>query len=177
LNEVKGADVKIRRLSPADASAYRNLRLEALKLAPEAYSSTFAAENSETLAFFAARIDTSAVFGACANGNLLGIAGFVARQGQKQAHEGVLVGMYVQPGARNLGIGQRLVEAVIEHAKEHVEILQLSVVVENEPGKRLYRKLGFVEYGLEKRALKQAGRYWDEVLMVKSLAPEEAGEL
>jgi len=173
---VNGADVKIRRLSPADASAYRNLRLEALKLAPEAYSSTFAAEGSETLAWFAARLGTSAVFGACANGDLLGIAGFVVRQGQKQAHKGVLVGMYVQPGARNLGIGRRLVEAVIEHAKQHVEILQLSVIIGNEPARRLYSRLGFVEYGVEKRALKQDGRYWDEVLMAKSLASEEAAE-
>jgi len=29
--------------------------------------------------------------------------------------------------------------------------------------------VGFVEYGYEKRALKQDGRYYDEVLMVKLL--------
>ena len=30
------------------------------------------------------------------------------------------------------------------------------------------KRMGFVEYGYEKRALKQDGRYYDEVLMVKS---------
>jgi hypothetical protein len=29
--------------------------------------------------------------------------------------------------------------------------------------------LGFVEYGLEKKALKQDGRFYDEVLMAKDL--------
>jgi RimJ/RimL family protein N-acetyltransferase len=171
---VNGAEVTIRRLSPADAAAYRDIRLEALKRAPEAFASTFTAESSEALAWFASRLGRSAVFGACANGDLLGIAGFFVRQGQKQAHKGVLVGMYVRPLARNLGIGRRLVEAVIEHASRHVEILQLSVVSDNKPARRLYATLGFVEYGIEQRALKEDGRYWDEVLMAKSLLPEEA---
>jgi RimJ/RimL family protein N-acetyltransferase len=53
--------------------------------------------------------------------------------------------------------------------RERVEALQLSVVSENEAARRLYGSLGFAEYGLEKRALKQDGRYYDEVLMVKFL--------
>jgi RimJ/RimL family protein N-acetyltransferase len=48
-------------------------------------------------------------------------------------------------------------------------MVQLTVVSENEAARRLYGALGFVEYGLEKRALKQDGRYYDEVLMVKFL--------
>ena len=52
---------------------------------------------------------------------------------------------------------------------EHVEILQLDVVSENEAARRLYASLGFVEYGIERKALKQGGRYYDEVLMAKDL--------
>jgi ribosomal protein S18 acetylase RimI-like enzyme len=37
----------------------------------------------------------------------------------------------------------------------------------NEAARRLYNALGFVEYGFEKRTLKQDGRYYDDVLMVK----------
>jgi hypothetical protein len=33
----------------------------------------------------------------------------------------------------------------------------------NEQARRLYARLGFLEYGLEKNALKQGGRYYDEV--------------
>jgi ribosomal protein S18 acetylase RimI-like enzyme len=164
-------DVQIRQLSPADAIIYRQLRLEALRLAPDTFSSTFAVENAEPLTWFADRLERSAVFGALGGEELQGIAAFLARPGQKEAHKGVLVGMYVRPHARNAGIGRRLAEAVIEHARREVEILQLSVVAGNEPARRLYTSLGFVEYGIEKSALKENGRYWDEVLMTKSLVP------
>ena len=43
-------------------------------------------------------------------------------------------------------------------------MVQLTVVSENEAARRLYGAMGFVEYGYEKRALKQDGRYYDEVL-------------
>ena len=167
-----GAEVDIRRLSSADARQYREIRLEALSLAPEAFSSTFAAENAQPLAWFAARLDNSAVFGAVSGESLLGISGFFAKHG-KEAHKGVLVGMYVRSSARRLGIGRRLAEAVVDHARRHAEILQLSVVAGNDAARRLYAGLGFVEYGIERRALKQAGRYWDEVLMAKPLLPQE----
>ena len=41
------------------------------------------------------------------------------------------------------------------------------MVLNNEQARSLYAKLGFLEYGVEKNALKQAGRYYDEVLMAK----------
>jgi ribosomal protein S18 acetylase RimI-like enzyme len=167
-------EVEVRRLLPADAAAYRVVRLEALKLAPEAFSATLEAESAEPLSWFADRLGRSAVFGACADGDLLGIAGWFVRDGPKQQHKGVLVGMYVRPDARRAGIGRRLVEAVIENARRRVDLLQLSVVSGNEAACRLYARLGFVEYGIERNALKRGGRYWDEVLMAKPLVPEEA---
>jgi RimJ/RimL family protein N-acetyltransferase len=50
-----------------------------------------------------------------------------------------------------------------------VEMVQLTVVSENEAARRLYEAMGFVEYGYERRALKHDGRYYDEVLMVNFL--------
>jgi ribosomal protein S18 acetylase RimI-like enzyme len=170
---VSRAEVEVRRLSPTDASSYRDIRLEALRSAPDAFGSTFAWEGAKPLTWFAARLDKSAVFGAVAGNELLGIAGFFAKPGHKEEHKGVLVGMYVRPDARESGIGRRLVEAVIERARREVELIQLSVVSNNEPARHLYTKLGFVEYGIEKNALKEGGRYWDEILMAKSLLPDE----
>jgi ribosomal protein S18 acetylase RimI-like enzyme len=172
-NEVIRAEIRIRRLSPADATLYRDIRLESLKLAPEAYGSNFEAEYPRPLSWFAARLG-AAVFGAFCGDSLCGIAGFFAKHGPKDSHKGALWGMYVRPDTRNLGIGQQLVEAVIEHARAHVEILQLNVVSSNETARRLYAKLGFIEYGIEPNALKAGGHYWDEVLMAKSLLPTEA---
>jgi ribosomal protein S18 acetylase RimI-like enzyme len=39
----------------------------------------------------------------------------------------------------------------------------------NEPARRLYARLGFVEYGIERNSLKHKGRYYDEILMAKDL--------
>lgn len=168
------AEIEVRRLLPADAAVYREIRLEALKLSPEAFSTTFCAENSAPLDWFAGRLDRSAVFGAFAGSDLLGIVGFRIGQTRKEAHKGMLWGMYVRPKARHSGLGRRLVEAVIADASRCVELIQLTVVGGNEPARRLYASLGFTVYGFEKNSLKQDGRYWDEVLMAKPLLPVEA---
>ena len=89
---------------------------------------------------------------------------------QSIAHKGTLWGMYVRPQARGGGVGARLVEAVIDHARAHVELIELTVVSENAAARRLYRRCGFEEYGLEKRAAKYRGRYHDDVLMARMLA-------
>ena len=160
---------QICRLEPSDAALYRDIRLEALKRNPEAFGSTFERENAQPLSWFEATIVRADIFGAFLDGALVGIAGYAAQEGSKQAHKGLLWAMYVGTAARNSGLGKRLVAAVLDHARGRVEMVQLTVVSENEAARRLYSAMGFVEYGYEKRALKQDGRYYDEVLMVKFL--------
>ena len=169
---VDAAQIQIRRLTPADASLFRDIRLEGLRCNPEAFGSTFEAENAQPLTFFSERLSGSASFGVFCGSELVGIAGLLICEGQKEAHKGMLVGMYVRPYARNAGVGRRLVETIIEFARQRLELVQLSVVSENEQARRLYERLGFLEYGLELRALKQDGRYYDEVLMAKNLKPD-----
>jgi ribosomal protein S18 acetylase RimI-like enzyme len=164
--------IQIRRLVPADATLYRDIRLEGLRRSPEAFGSTFEAEDARPLAFFSERLGGSAAFGAFHGSELVGIAGLLIREGQKEAHKGLLVGRYVRPSARNAGVGRRLVETIIEFARQRVELIRMSVVRDNEQARRLYERLGFLEYGLELRALKQDGRYYDEVLMAKDLKPD-----
>ena len=102
----------------------------------------------------------------------MGIAGLRIHEGEKERHKGLLWGMYVRPDARKAGVGRQLVEAVIDHARDRVEVIQLSVVSGNERARRLYASLGFVEYGLEKKSLKQDGHYYDEILMALDLNPD-----
>ena len=163
-------DVEIRRLRQEDAVFYRDIRLEALQANSEAFGSTFEIEDAQPLTLFSDRLASYTLFGAFRDTGLVGIVGFAIQQGQKQAHKGELWGMYVQPAARNAGIGRRLVEAICDHARRQVELIQLSVVVDNEQARSLYTRLGFLEYGVERNALKQAGRYYDLVLMAKDLS-------
>jgi L-amino acid N-acyltransferase YncA len=75
--------------------------------------------------------------------------------------------MYVRAPARGTGLAGELVQAVLNHAKERVVLIQLSVVIGNAGARRLYERFGFTQYGIVERSLKVAGRYLDEVLMAR----------
>ena len=166
------APIELRRLSPEDAALFREIRLEGLQGDPDAFGSAFEVESAQPLAHFAERLGRSIVLGAFRGPELLGVAGFAVQPGPKHAHKGLLWGMYVRPAARQIGIARRLVEAIIEKARERVELIQLSVISENEPARRLYASLGFQEYGVERHGAKYRGKYHDDVLMAKMLLPE-----
>ncbi|MBM5041651.1 GNAT family N-acetyltransferase, partial [Vibrio parahaemolyticus] len=57
----------------------------------------------------------------------------------------VLLGMGVDVSCRKQGLGQRLIDAVINFCQEKAEIdwLDLCVLSENFPAKNLYLKAGF----------------------------------
>ena len=159
------ADATIRRLRLDDANSFRAIRLEALKANPEALGSTFEVEDKLDVAWFAGRLENSHVMGAFRDGELVGTAGFAIQQGQKNAHKGRLWGMYVRPSSRNLGVGRLLLSAVLDVARENVELIQLSVVKENRPARRLYESVGFLEFGMEPKASKLGDKYYDEAHM------------
>jgi GNAT superfamily N-acetyltransferase len=164
------ADIEIRLLNAeADAALYRDIRLEALSAHPEAFGSSHEYEAAQPLSWFSARLADSSVLGAFRDAELVGIVGLAIQQGQKKAHKGMIVGMYVQPDARRAGTGRLLMEAIIEIARRRVELVQLTVVRDNEQARRLYAGLGFDEYGVEWHSLKYDGRYYDEILMAKDL--------
>jgi ribosomal protein S18 acetylase RimI-like enzyme len=168
-----GFDIAIRRLTEADATALRTLRLEALQTAPEAFSSSHDEEAARPLEWFATvagRAGPDAVFGAfCANA-LVGMAGFVVSPKPKQRHKGTLVGLYVQPPFRRLGAACRLLDAVIGHAVGCVMLLHATVTASNTAAQALYRKSGFVRFGTEPKALLVDGKFYDDDLLILDLS-------
>jgi ribosomal protein S18 acetylase RimI-like enzyme len=168
---VTASHPEIRLLTRCEAAIYREIRLEGLKQNSEAFSSTFERESAMPLSWFEERIVKGNIFAAFVDGALVGVAGYWPQEGAKVSHKAGLWGMYLRPAARGLGLGERLIEAIASHASGRVEQLTLSVAEGNEAAYRLYRKMGFSEYGREMKALKQDGRYIDEILMVRFLAP------
>jgi RimJ/RimL family protein N-acetyltransferase len=158
------ADATIRRLRSDDAASFRAIRLEALRANPELLRSTFELEDKLDLAWFAGRLEDAHIVGAFRDGELVGTAGFAVQQGRPNAHKGRLFGMYARSSSRNLGVG-RLLRAVLDLARENVELIQLSVVRENRPARRLYESVGFLEFGVETKASKYGDKYYDEALM------------
>jgi hypothetical protein len=64
------------------------------------------------------------------------------------------------------GEDARFLAAVIEHARGRVEQIHLQVVTTNSAAYNFYRHVGFVTCGVEPRALRHAGRDYDEAMMV-----------
>ncbi len=162
----------IRLLTSADAAAFRELRLTALASAPEAFGSSYAEEAAQSVESFHARIPDvgpDAIFGAFAEGWLVGTSGFAANQRAKHRHKGLLWGVFVQPQWRGRGLGERLVRHVIAHACEHVLLLHATVGTSNQTARALYHRLGFVPYGIERQALCIDGVFYDEELLVANL--------
>ena len=171
---MSASPIHIRQLIPSDAESFRELRLEGLRLNPEAFGSTYEFEKDQPLTRYTGWLTNSTAFGAFQNSQLIGTASFTVSSGLKDSHKGLLRAMYVRPTHRRSGAGRLLVQAVIELAHQKVEQVQLSVVSTNRPALRLYESLGFRQYGLEKNALKHNGTYSDEILMSLELTSSAA---
>ena len=162
--------IAIRRLGPADAAIWRAIRLEALKAAPEAFGQSYEHAAAQPIEHFQRGVSgTHPIFAAFAGASAVGTAGFYVMDGPKVAHRGMLWGMYVAPSHRGTGLARRLIETVIQYAEAQVEQIHLHVVTVNATAYSLYRKMGFVPYGIEPRALRYDGRDYDETLMVRML--------
>lgn len=86
-----------------------------------------------------------------------------AREGFR--HTGTL-GMGLLPRFRGMRLGRRLAEAAIQSAWEQgLERISLVVFASNGRAIALYRRLGFEQEGVRRRARKLAGEYDDEVMM------------
>lgn len=165
-------DLEIRRLTAEDAALFRDLRLTALQRSPEGFASSYEAEKDRDVAWFAGRLKDAVVFVAFRDAAPLGMAGFKVHDTPKMAHKGMLWGMYVAPEARGLGVGRRLVQAVLDYAQGKVEQVQLAVTAENPSARALYEAMGFEVYGVEPRSLKVGDRYWDDLLMARAVADQ-----
>lgn len=161
----------IRRLTLADAAAFRDIRLAGLADEPRAFSADWSEEVGHELDWFAARIAASAIFAVPGDaGDLRAITGLSIPTNPKQRHKGHIWGVYVRPEARGLGLASSLLAAAIAAARGRVEVLHLGVGTYNDAARRCYRAAGFVETGFEPRALRIGDDYFDEITMTLTLA-------
>lgn len=174
---VPEAGVTARRLGAGDAVEYRELRLEGLAGHPDAFGASWEDEAVRPLSWFAERLERNAVFGGWVAGGseLAGVVGLSVPEPARLRHKGVLWGMYVRPRARRTGLAAALLARVLDHARGEVEEVRLSVVASNAAAVRFYEAAGFEVYGVERRALKAAGRYHDEALMALRLDDASIG--
>jgi GNAT superfamily N-acetyltransferase len=138
-------EVELVRLHPADWTAYRELRLAALADTPSAFGSTLARERSLTPGDWRERLRRRSTFAARARHGHVGLAAGI--EGDEPGHA-ELVGMWVHPHWRGRGVGDLLVDAVVEWAaaRGH-DALTLWVSVGNDRAEALYARHGFARTG------------------------------
>lgn len=92
---------------------------------------------------------------------------------KRQVYAGVAeVSIYVRAGARGMGIGDFLLQALIERSEEQgIWTLQANIFPENRASLELCRKRGFRQVGIrEKLGKMEAGPYrgqWRNVVLVE----------
>lgn len=165
----------IRRLVPADAEAFQALRLAGLLHRPEAFGSTWEEEKDLPIAKVRTRLDVrpdAGVFGAFADGALIGMVGLGRETGPKFSHKGFIWGMYVDPAAAGRGVGRALLEAALALARSQPGLrhLTLHANAANRPAISLYQSLGFVEIGREPGAMRVGNVFHDEIRMFLPIA-------
>lgn len=168
-----------RPLEEEDFTDFVRLRKEALLNEPEAFGLDYATYNAAPLLdkeHFFERIlkyPFSFSLGAFTNdGLLIGMGCFTIPYNMvKRRHKGVLWGMYVIPEYRGHGIGKRIAELILNAAKQDAGCEQaiITVTPPGSPAQKFYTDLGFIQYGVEYRALKLETGYIDEILMMKVL--------
>lgn len=102
-------------------------------------------------------------------GELVGTVGFKRDNFLKLRHKGLIFRMYVSEKAKGFGIGRKLLQELIERAKqgEGLRQIYLTVVSSNQRAINLYLSEGFELYSREKRSIKMAeNEFVDEDSMI-----------
>ena len=157
----------ITRAEPQDWQVYRRVRFAALADAPYAFSSTLERERGYADEVWSQRLGsvTAATFLAWQDGQPVGAAtGKVDNPADEHAiaDSWQLVGMWVDPRARGLGVADALVEAVADHARSQgAETLVLWVTEINDRAKRFYQRMGFQPTGARQVVRPDEPDHWE----------------
>lgn len=110
-----------------------------------------------------------AVLTAVWDGIPCGVANLYLQPYRKLAHQS-LFAIIVDEKYRGKGVGTKLLQELILLAKERfkLELIHLEVY-EGNPAIRLYERLGFKQYGMQKKFVKDEGRYLNKILMQKAI--------
>jgi ribosomal protein S18 acetylase RimI-like enzyme len=171
--DVRGRTV-IRRVGPEDWELSRRVRLAALADAPYAFMSTLARELGFEDTVWRDRLGsaTAATFLAWHDGEPAGTAtGKVEDPDDEFAVHGAwqLVGMWVDPRARGLGVADALVEAVAGHVSvAGAPQLVLWVTEVNDRARAFYQRMGFSLTGARQPVRPTEPDHW-EAQMIRQL--------
>ena len=143
-------ELHVRRAAPGDEAVLRDLRLQAMSDAPEAFGSTYEREAARTTSDWQRWLSSGATFLLDTPSGPQGIVAAV-----RDASDGRVVhlmAMWLHPTTRGSGASDKLVGAVIAWAElQGARVVRLDVIHANEPARRCYARNGFRATGHEER--------------------------
>jgi len=162
----------VRPLTTADLPAFRVMRLDALRLHPRAYGSSYEEEVEYSLETLGARWPAApgVMLGGFVGDRLAGLTGLRVEPWVKTRHKGFIYTVYVDQAFRGLGLATGLVEAALAAGrKAGLRYVALTVAIGNDGARRIYERLGFRTFGVEPRGLLVDGAFVDEEMMLLEL--------
>jgi GNAT superfamily N-acetyltransferase len=144
--------VELRRLASHEVDLHRDLRLRALRDAPDSFGETFAAAAVRPISYWeeltrsVTEPGLDVMFLACEGDDILGsVYGLLDRA---RTDAGRVGGMWVGPDWRRRGVGRALLQEVISWARERrLSRLGLWAPAHNPPAMALYSRAGFRNTG------------------------------
>jgi GNAT superfamily N-acetyltransferase len=136
----------IERLGPEDWERLEAIRLASLRDAPQAFGSTLEETEARPADSWRQQLVDLATFLAVIDGQDVGIVRGTHYDGKPGA--AILLSMWVAPSARGAGVGEALVETLVDWARqEGYARLLLDVADDNQPAIGLYARMGFEPTG------------------------------
>jgi GNAT superfamily N-acetyltransferase len=148
------AGAVIRWIRPDEVDVYRAFRLRALADAPDAFGDSFALAIARPPEFWQERVATTSagvnnvlmVAADAVTDTWLGMTGCLVED--PSGGSALVVSVWVAPEARRRRLARRLIDAVVEWAREReIEMLRLWVTETNLNARRLYEGAGFTPSG------------------------------
>ncbi len=171
----------LRRLAPADLTAYKALRDLGLRLHPDAFVSDFETEHLREPESYLGRLGLGEplggtfLLGAWRDGALVGCIGCERSTMLKTRHRADVYGLMVHPEHTGGGVGRRLVHQAVATGRQAHDLgmLTATITVSGDCVERLYQSAGFTRYGLLPHAVRVARAtgpvYYDKAEMVLML--------
>lgn len=165
--------IEIITLSPDNWKKYKEIRLEALKNAPTAFSDTYeeAILNNDQK-WIDRLINTEnrksdIILFAKVKEQIIGMIGVYWNSRLVTGHTANIWGVYVNYNYRNSGVGKKLVNAVIAEIKKVPQLIKMSLGVntKNVSAIHLYKSCGFKIVGTLEKELKFGDYFVDEHVM------------
>lgn len=161
--------MKILKLTSKKWSEFKDIRLEALKLVPQAFGDSYSVLARKDNMFWRSELGLKSPvwYGVVDKSGIIAIGCIKYAKALKFSHIAKLSGIYVAKEFRGRGIGSLLVKALIETAFSNSKIRKLKLIVNisQSDAIALYKNFKFKKVGDLKEEFNIDGVFYDAYLM------------